>query len=437
MKHLVCLVIMCFSCSGGTSAVLDLIERQPFETIDDSYDLPSPERFESGETEEDAFDESSETAFEEAGDSNTQVSEDIVEGLLETKEASEVDTSCEVWESQELSENEEVVVADTAEFGETTRTDFEDFAIDVGDPGGHLLQGTIFRPQNTPAPLVVLVHGLGCTRYTWQAVFGLIDVLLQEGFTVAAYDQRGHGASKDLAFDIPEMARDIGRVIAHLDLKFGSGDDPWVDASRPVGLVGHSLGAYMVTIASCQNLGFLGPVQGRLGVTIEGAGPDNLQELKEFLDIAKGQDFLVNLFFVGLGAYQVTGTPSEWWVNWTNSGAGVHDDILFAIYSAPNPIERGHGDGVSTLDNADFILTPFYVAHSLTDDVVPAVPPLSTPSDLYNDVRYNSGGPFGTWLEVNKDTGYHTWSLVGHNIYDDPDVVKWVIQVLKTYLLSR
>jgi|GEM_PF-5840524 len=435
MKNILFFLVMYFCCAGGTSAVHDQSETQPLETIRDSYDFQPPDRFEFGEIEEASLDYSFETNLVEVQDYLDQGDEDKVGGLSEADEGSEVDISYEEWESRDVSDYEEQVVKETIELIEATPPDFKDFAIDVGDAKGHLLHGTIFRPKGIPAPLVILVHGLGCTRYTWQSEFGLIDILVQEGFTVAAYDQRGHGASKDLAFDIPEMVRDVGRVMAYLDEKFGSGDEPWVDVTRPIALVGHSLGAYMVTIASCQNLGFLGPAQSRLGLTIEGAGPDNLQELKEFLDLVKGQDFLVNLFVAGLGVFQLVGTPSEWWMNWASSGTWVYDDILYAIYTAPNPIERGHGNGVSTYDNVDFILTPFYVAHSLTDDVVPAVPPLSTPSDLYNDVRYNSGGLLGTWLEVNKDTGYHTWSLVGHNIYDDPDVVRWVIHLLKSYLL--
>lgn len=312
---------------------------------------------------------------------------------------------------------------------------FSEFAIDVGDPEGHPLRGTIFRPFAPPAPLVVLVHGLGCTREIWRSYFGMVQALLDAGFAVAAYDQRGHGESRHLAFDIPEMAKDIGRVILHLDAEFGSGPLPWIDTSRPVGLIGHSLGAYMVTIASCQVLGYLGDAASRLGVTIEGAGPDNLQELKEFLDLVKGNGFLVNLFVAGLGVYQVS-EPSKWWVEWSTSGPGPQDEILAALYLAPNPIERGHGNGVSTWDNADFILTPFYVAHSLGDDIVPEIPPLSCPSDLYNDVRYNAGGPFGTWIEVNKETGYHTWSLVGHNIFLDQGVVEWVVNILRKYLLE-
>ncbi len=313
----------------------------------------------------------------------------------------------------------------------------EDFAVDVGDPEGFAIHGTIWASASGgPAPLVVLVHGLGCHRWTWTQHFHLVQVLVTRGFAVAAYDQRAHGESRHLALDLPEMARDIGRVILHLDARYGPGGKGWVATDRPVGLVGHSLGAYMVTIASCQDLGFLGEATARLGVTIEGAGPDNLQEVKEFLDTTKGFNYLVNMFVVALTAHQAVGEPSQWWVQWTSDPFGATDEVLEALYLAPNPIERGHGNGVSTLDHADFILTPFFVVHSLKDDVVPGLVPLTCPSDLYNDVTYNSGGPLGTWLVVNPSTGYHTWSLVGHDIFLDPAAVDWTVARLEQFLLG-
>lgn len=310
-----------------------------------------------------------------------------------------------------------------------------DFSLDVGDPAGYMLHGTIWPPHHAPSPLVILVHGIGCVRYVWSYYFDVVDPLLDAGFTVAAYDQRGHGESRDLEFDLEQMARDVGRVIAFLDENYSNGQKPWIDKNRPIGLIGHSLGAYIVTIATCQNLGYLGDQIDRVGVVVEGAGPDNLPEVKEYLDSKEGLNFLIDFMIMGLAAYQPEGDWSDWWQEWASTGLGAYDELLAAIYTAQNPIGYGHGDGVNTLDNADFILKPFYVVHSLADTTVPAVPPTSCASHLYNDVTFNSGGPLGTWIKVNNATDYHTYSLVGHDIYKDKGVVEWVINKLKLHLL--
>lgn len=315
-----------------------------------------------------------------------------------------------------------------------TLPDAVDFEVLVDDQDGHTLHGTIWSPLAGPAPLVLLVHGLGCTRDIWgPSHFNVIDTLRAAGFTVAAYDQRGHGQSRHLAFSLEQMARDIGRVIAYLDLEYGTGKAPWVDTTRPVGLMGHSLGAYMVTIATCQNLDYLGPQYSRIGVVLAGAAPDNLPEVKEWLDGKNGFNFLVSLIVVSLAAFQPPGDWSSWWTAWGQTGVGAYDEVTLDLYTAQNPIGYGHGDGVATLDNADFILVPYYVAHSLADMTIPAIPPISAPSHLYNDVTYNIG-PLGIWIPVNANTGYNTISLAGHDIWMDKGVVDWAVEKLEEFL---
>ena len=81
-------------------------------------------------------------------------------------------------------------------------------------------------------PTVVLAHGWGSRA----ARFGALGrALLQEGFRVVAYDAPAHGESTGRFASLPEFARALGDVTAHLG---------------PVhGMVGHSLGGAAVAMA--------------------------------------------------------------------------------------------------------------------------------------------------------------------------------------------
>jgi len=308
------------------------------------------------------------------------------------------------------------------------------FEVDVGDSAGAGLHGTIWSPLVSPAPLVLLVHGLGCVREVWgPAFFDVITTLRLAGFTVAAYDQRGHGESRHLAFRLQEMGKDVGRVIGALDSDFG-GPLAWIDTARPVGLIGHSLGAYMVTIAACQSTGYLADQYDRVGVVLAGAAPDNLPELKEWADYTYGLEHLLNLMIFALSYYQPEGDWAAWWSDWVNSGVGAYDELLVEIYSAQNPIGYAHGNGVATSDSADSLSKPYFVAAALNDTTVPTVLPLSCASDLYNDVTYDAGF-LGLWEVKNANTGYFTQSLFGHDIWKDPAAVDFAIGKLDMYLL--
>ncbi len=82
-------------------------------------------------------------------------------------------------------------------------------------------------------PPIVLCHGLTATR---RSVVHGSRRLERGGFTVIAYDARGHGESDpapaDAGYGYPELVDDLGSAI----------DDQ--ARGRPVVLVGHSMGAH-------------------------------------------------------------------------------------------------------------------------------------------------------------------------------------------------
>lgn len=104
--------------------------------------------------------------------------------------------------------------------------------------GGARLRALSWTPASGAAGCVVVVHGLGehAGRYG-----RLAHRLNEAGFAVFAYDQRGHGESEgsrgrlarfdDLVDDLSDVA---GRVRSRCD------------ASRPVFVLGHSLGGLVV-----------------------------------------------------------------------------------------------------------------------------------------------------------------------------------------------
>lgn len=92
-----------------------------------------------------------------------------------------------------------------------------------------------------PRGLVLLSHGVGeyARRYV-RHYHGLIPALVQQGFSVYAYDQRGHGASegKRALVDLRELVED------HLKAREALRSEP-----QPLFLFGHSMGG-LVTASS-------------------------------------------------------------------------------------------------------------------------------------------------------------------------------------------
>ncbi|MGQ4389997.1 alpha/beta fold hydrolase [Streptomyces sp. SAS_270] len=81
-------------------------------------------------------------------------------------------------------------------------------------------------------PVIVFVNGSYFGTEMWE--FQMLP-LAAEGFRCVGFDRRGHGRSEDVwdGFDLDTLARDLGSLLDHLDL-------------RDVTLTGHSLGTVEV-----------------------------------------------------------------------------------------------------------------------------------------------------------------------------------------------
>lgn len=104
----------------------------------------------------------------------------------------------------------------------------------ISTPSGRLFTQRWVVEQ--PVGIVLLVHGLGehSSRYQWTA-----GQLNGAGYSVYAYDQRGHGRSdgrRAYIHDMAELVCDLVRVRDSID----------TPTSLPYFIYGHSMGALMV-----------------------------------------------------------------------------------------------------------------------------------------------------------------------------------------------
>ncbi len=118
--------------------------------------------------------------------------------------------------------------------------------VDAVFPGadGNQLRATRAGPSTRTTPPVLLLHGGGQTRHSWQ---GTARALAQQGWGAITLDQRGHGDSDwiengDYSFDA--YARDLLSVSRHLTRSHGF---------APV-VIGASLGGLAgLLAAACDN----------------------------------------------------------------------------------------------------------------------------------------------------------------------------------------
>jgi len=101
--------------------------------------------------------------------------------------------------------------------------------IEVDGLGVHASTGGVIPDSDDP--IIVLVHGAGADSTVWQLQ---TRYLAHRGFRAVAVDLPGHGTSEGDAIEsIPEMGRWLGCFLDSLE---------W----RPVTLVGHSMGSFVV-----------------------------------------------------------------------------------------------------------------------------------------------------------------------------------------------
>ena len=112
--------------------------------------------------------------------------------------------------------------------------------ISVPVDGGEL--AALHWPADSPgAPIAVLVHGITANAMAWARVAGV----LAGEFEVVAPDLRGRAASAGLPgpYGLERHAADVTAVLDSLGADGGTGADTAV-------LVGHSMGAYVATLAT-------------------------------------------------------------------------------------------------------------------------------------------------------------------------------------------
>lgn len=103
--------------------------------------------------------------------------------------------------------------------------------------GGLRLYHQSWHPDSDPRAVVVLVHGVGehSGRY-----MNIVGPLVEDGYAVCSYDQRGHGASEGRRVHIErwtDYRNDLGTYIEMV-----SAQAP----TRPIVVYGHSMGSLVV-----------------------------------------------------------------------------------------------------------------------------------------------------------------------------------------------
>ncbi|WXG39649.1 MAG: alpha/beta fold hydrolase [Candidatus Freyarchaeum deiterrae] len=249
----------------------------------------------------------------------------------------------------------------------------------------------------TRQPLVVLVHGLGSDLSVWETTFiNMTKDLLANNFTVVTYTQRpGASTVNDNITSFSYLMKDLYAVINTANQSYG-GTNGVLDGSR-IGLVGHSLGSYVVTMAACTDLGYLQGYQSSLKVVVEGDGPANLYDAAQYiLSNQPGQQLLVD------------------WIN-NNTQALSEAQSL-------SPVNSGENTTTAWMNNNDHCDSiphnlAFYVVHNWDDLVIP----LTNGDILYNDIAYDSLNSSKSLVNNRTSELYRDWSFVGHNTWSNPD----------------
>ena len=132
---------------------------------------------------------------------------------------------------------------------------------------GLTLVGTLVEPSATPAPAVLLLHGLGRSRHDWDR---LAEILAGRGIVSLALDVRGHGESGG------PMPDDLSITVADAfaGLEFLS-RQPSVAPGR-LGIIGASIGANLAVLAGAgdpavRGIVLLSPGMDYRGLKIENA----------------------------------------------------------------------------------------------------------------------------------------------------------------------
>ena len=241
---------------------------------------------------------------------------------------------------------------------------------------------------STKQPVVILVHGLGCSKETWllKEFSYLLATLLARGFTLVLYTVPE--VSVKWIPDFTALPNNLYSVIKHISTD--SGLLPYIDENK-IGLVGHSLGAWTVTIAACQSTGYLREYYSKVKIAIEVDGPSNLRSALDYL-IATGSSLAI-------------------WAQLEYAAA----------CAAPSPIGYGKSEAwavdlASGIDPCDTIYMAFCVFHHALDTTIPYA---TNGAPLYNDARNNGIH----WLQYHQIWIWSWWTweytvvTANYNVY--------------------
>lgn len=194
---------------------------------------------------------------------------------------------------------------------------------------------------NKKYPLIMISHGTGGGRLTLE---WLADILVQNGFMVAAVDHWGNTYDNKIAIDFVtpwQRPRDISFVLSGLlnDPQFG----PEIDQDR-IGAAGFSIGGYTV-------IGLAGGVL-------------SFDALKKFTNSPAGQKEVNIPEFPGLIEVIKTGEPDE---SFKTSPQHLKDKRIKAFFAICPAIGQGF------VDQSQFkeINKPLYIVEVESDSMTP------------------------------------------------------------------
>jgi len=205
-------------------------------------------------------------------------------------------------------------------------------------------------------PLIMISHGTGGGRLTLE---WLADILVQNGFMVAAVDHWGNTYDNKIAIDFVtpwQRPRDISFVLTALlnDPKFG----PEIDQDR-IGMAGFSIGGY-TTIALA-------------------GGVLSFDALKNFTNSPQGQKEVNIPEFPGLMEVIKTGKPDE---SFRSSPQHLKDKRFKAFFAICPAVGQGFADKSQVKE----IDKPLYIVEIESDSITP----YKTNAEHYHDLILGS-----------------------------------------------
>jgi alpha-beta hydrolase superfamily lysophospholipase len=251
-------------------------------------------------------------------------------------------------------------------------------------------------PNDAPKASLIIVHGLGEHSGRYRH---LVDALVSNGYSVHAFDHRGHGRSpgqRGFVRHFSEFRRDINSFIRHLDRR--------KQLDRPLFLMGHSLGGLIVLDAVSQGL----------------SGIDGIIVSAPALDAGAISPFLIAASKVLSRVWPTLSVKTGLDV----SGISRDPDVLAA--RSNDPLVHGLGtprlatESTNTMlacfENVDQIQVPVLMIHGTSDRI-------TSPQNsrrFFDDITHTDK----TYIAY--DGGYHESHNDRHHLQVTADIVQWL-----------